>query len=529
MMNTLRSFFTPGVASAVLCVAAVGHPLAAARDRGAALEAAVATITDDELREHTGLLADDTLEGRAAGSRGGRAAGRYIETQLKLAGLKPAGDRGAFVQRFSPGYQNVLAELPGADPTLRQEYIVVGAHYDHVGYGSQRNSNGPIGYIHNGADDNASGVAALLEMVDALARSSWQPRRTILFAFWDGEEINLLGSRHWVRQPTAPLKNVRLAVNVDMVGRMTNGRLEVAGTRTGWGLRQLFSSSRLAEGMWIDFSWEYEENSDHWPFYESSIPSMLVHTGVHKDYHRPSDDVEKLNIAGMRHASAYLLEAVCQAADADKLPPFRSAARSENAFTRRQREAPLAPMSPRLGLRWDWQDRDGAPQMIVSKVTAGGAAEKAGLRPGDRIVSVDGAEVTNEALLPAAVLRARTEINLEIIRGTDEPQIIKTPLGGRPVELGISWREDAAAPGAVYVTRVVPYSPANRAGIRVHDRIYAVAGEPFADQDALFNRIQALLASGDAIQLEVETSGRIRDVDVDLNLPLAADEKDVSL
>ena len=511
----------------VHCLAIVATGLALAvtttwaetSEHSAALDAAVATITAGELREHAGLLADDTLEGRAAGSRGGLAAGRYIESQLKRAGMTPAGEGGGFVQRFSPGYQNLLAQIPGSDPALRHEYVIVGAHYDHVGYGTRRNSNGPIGYIHNGADDNASGVATLLEMIDALTRSGWQPRRSIMFAFWDGEEINLLGSRHWVRQPTVPLKDVRLAVNVDMIGRMTGGRLEVAGTRTAAGLRQLLSSRRISSDMWLDFTWEYEENSDHWPFYEASVPSLLVHTGVHKDYHRPSDDIEKLNIAGMREATAYLLDAVCRAADADALPPFRPAARSENASTRRMRETPLSPLAPRLGLRWDWQEGDGEPRMIVSRVTPGGAAEKAGLLVGDRITTVDGAPILAEELLPAAVLRAPTEVSVEIIRGDAEPQTVRVALAGQATELGISWREDAGAPGAVYVTRVVPYSPADRAGIALHDRIYALDGEPFADQDALLEQVRKRLADATGMQFEVETRGRIRTVDVDLNLP----------
>jgi C-terminal processing protease CtpA/Prc len=500
-----------------------------AHDGTAALEAALATITAEDLRQHAGLLADDTLEGRAAGTRGGRAAGRYIQTQLERAGMKPAGDGGAYIQRFNPGYQNLLAMLPGSDAVLRQEYIVVGAHYDHVGYGNRTNSNGPFGYIHNGADDNASGVATVLELVDALARSRWQPRRSILFAFWDGEEINLLGSRHWVRRPTVPLQSVKLAINIDMVGRMTNGRLEVAGTRTAASLRQLFSSSRLPTRTWLDFSWEYEENSDHWPFYESSIPSLLIHTGLHNDYHRPSDDVEKLNIAGMRDATAYLLDVIVRAADADKLPGFRSAARSENEFTRRQREIQLAPLAPRLGLRWEWRAVGDAPQMFVSAVARGSAADNAGLRVGDRLVAVDGTPIEVEALLPAAVLRAEAEVSIEIVRGNEEPQSVRVPLPGRPVALGIAWREDSAAPGSVYLTRILPYSPADRAGLRLFDRIYAINGERFADQDALLAKVQQNLGEAKPIQFDVETRGRIHAVEIDLELPQPSSERDVAL
>jgi C-terminal processing protease CtpA/Prc len=511
---------------AVCSALTAGQPSQAAEN--AWFDVAYASITKPELTGHVYFLADDTLEGREAGSRGSYAAAKYIVDHLTEIDLTPAGDNGTYFQSFRGRQRNILAMFPGTDPELKDEYLLIGAHYDHVGYGNRRNSNGPIGYIHNGADDNASGVATLLELIDALTRTGWQPRRSIMFAFWDGEEINLLGSRHWVRQPTVPLKNVRLAVNIDMVGRMTRGRLEVAGTRTAAGLRQLFSSARLPQDVWVDFSWEYEENSDHWPFYEASVPSLLIHTGIHNDYHRPSDDVEKLNVAGMREATAYLLDVVTRAADADALPGFRQAARSENAYTRRQRETPLAPMAPRLGLRWEWSERDGRPVMAIRSVATGGAAARAGLRPGDRIMTVDGHTMEVETLLPAAVLQAESQIALEIVRGDAEPEQITVQLDGKPSQLGIAWREDAAAPGAVYVTRVVPYSPADRAGLRVFDRIYAIDGESFADQDALLEKIRGKLSDAKSIQFEVETAGRVRTIDVNLALP-SAEKDDVAL
>lgn len=523
--------------------------LVRAGDQGAAIEGAIATITDGEVREHAGLLADDTLEGRAAGSRGGIAAAKYIEKKLKEAGLEPAGDHGSYIQRFNPGYQNVIGMLRGTDPKLRDEYIVVGAHYDHVGYGNRSNSNGPFGYIHNGADDNASGVAALLEIIDALHRSGWQPRRSIVFAFWDGEEINLLGSRHWIRQPTVPRKGVKLAINADMVGRLTNGRLEVAGTRTAEGLRHLFSSPRLPDDLRLDFTWEYKENSDHWPFYVDDVPSLLIHTGLHGDYHRPSDDFEKLNIAGIQKTAAYMLDVICRAADAESLPEFRPASRSESASMRSQRETPLAPLPPRLGLRWLWipyaegeiaeaseisdeesvADTPRGGQMRVTEVTAGSAAEKAGIKVGDLIVAADGQPLPMEAYIPAAVLRAEKSIKLEIVRGEEPPQSIDVVLDGQPSSIGFSWRPDSASPGAVFVTRVIPYSPAARAKIGVHDRIYGVEGEPFADQEALLQRVRELIDAGaETITFEVETAGRLRPVEVDLGLP-GADREDPSL
>lgn len=517
------------IQAAALVLAAVALAVQAggvsARDRAAAgeaaLDAALATVTAPELREHAGLLADDTLEGRAAGTRGNRAAARYIEAALTKAALVPAGDNGAYVQRFNPGYQNLIGMVRGTDPQLAGKYLLVGAHFDHVGYGTRANSNGPVGYIHNGADDNASGVAVLLEVIDALARAGWQPRRSIVFAFWDGEEINLLGSRHWVRQPTVPLADVQLAINADMVGRMSGGRLEIEGTRTAPGLRRLFSSSRLPEGVHLDFTWEYADNSDHWPLFEAGVPSMLVHTGLHGDYHRPSDDVEKLNVAGMRHVAAYLLEIVCRLADADELPAFRPAARSETPSMRKKLEAPLPAAAPRLGLAWKWNDEPAAAcRLSVSSITPDSPAARAGLQVGDGIAAVDGRAIADEALLPAAILLAGAETELAVVRADGTTETIRVQLAGEPTRLGLSWREDPAAPGAVFVTRVVPYSPAARAGLAVHDRIYSLDGQQLADKHALLELVQSRLADdAPTIRLEVETNGRLRPIEVDLRLP----------
>jgi hypothetical protein len=498
-------------------------------DRAALLDAAVATITPAELSEHVGLLADDTLEGREAGKRGGKAAARYLENQLKAARLTPAGANGGYLQPFSPNYQNLLALIPGTDPALSREYIIVGAHYDHVGYGTWRNSNGPTGYIHNGADDNASGVAALLEFIDAMARTHWQPRRSIIVAFWDGEEINLLGSRHWVKQPTVPLESVKLAINIDMIGRMREGRLEVGGTRTAPGLRRMLSSTRLPADVWLDFSWEYKENSDHWPFYLANVPSLILHTGLHDDYHTPRDDIEKLNVPGIRQGSTYLLETVCRLADAEALPAFRPASHSENPSVQRVREAPLPAATPRLGLVWKWTPRDAGHALVVEKVTLGSPAAAAGIRPGDAITAVDGEPIVAENYLAAAVLRAESELALTVVRAGAKPQDVTVALEGAPTQLGLSWRDDDAEPGAVFVTRVVPHSPADRAGLKLYDRIYAVEGEPLTTGDALLARVRELLAEErTALHFEVETAGHVRTIAVDLELP-SADDGDASL
>ena len=164
---------------------------AATANEFAAMASALESIQVEDLTGHTDTLADDAFEGREAGTRAGKATSNYLMKQLEKYGLAPAGDRGSYFQQFG-GYRNVLAVLPGSDEKLKHEYIVLGAHYDHVGYGMKKNSYGP-GYIHNGADDNASGTAALLEVAQALTLLPEAPRRSILIAFWDAEEQGLLG------------------------------------------------------------------------------------------------------------------------------------------------------------------------------------------------------------------------------------------------------------------------------------------------------------------------------------------------
>jgi len=487
------------------------------------LDMARASITNYELLDHASMLADDMLEGREAGSRGGRAAAKYIVQHLEESQLTPAGTHGRYMQPFAGNSQNLLAMLPGTDPELQREYLIVGAHYDHIGYGSRRNSYGPWGYIHNGADDNASGVAALLEVINALSRTDYQPRRSIIFAFWDGEEKGFLGSKHWVSAPTLPFENLKLALNIDMVGRLREGRIEVGGTRSGQGFRRLMSSSRMLDGTWLDFTWEYKENSDHWTFYEAKIPSLYVHTGVHDDYHRPSDDVEKLNIDGMRKVSQYLVEQVCELADTDHLPDFRVESRLDTPQAQLREERPLPMLDSRLGFQWErtpGSDESMVGSLRVKRIDARSTAARAGLRSGDRIVAINGSPYSENSHLPILTLPSEAEVALEIERaGTDMPFSVTVPLRGKPVQLGLSWREDPAEPQMVYVTRVVPYSLAARAGMELNDRIRGLGGQPISGQDDLFTRVQALLASGaQEILFEVESRGAVREMRVPLGL-----------
>ncbi|TWU20841.1 M20/M25/M40 family metallo-hydrolase [Bythopirellula polymerisocia] len=470
-----------------------------------------ASITTTEIQSHVEYLAADMLEGREAGSRGGHAAASYILELVKQSGLEPAGSNGTFQQHFRGNSQNILALLRGSDAELQHETIVIGAHYDHVGYGNRRNSFGPFGYVHNGADDNASGVSAVLELIDALTRTEHRPRRSILFAFWDGEEKGLLGSSHWVRQPTVPLSSVKLAINVDMIGRLESGRIEVGGTRSGSGFRKLMSTPSLDEA-WLDFNWEYKNNSDHWTFFQKQIPSLYVHTGLHDDYHRPSDDVEKINIPGIQIVASYMLEQVVELADSDRLPEFRSESRLDSPYNQTRLEKPLPPLASRLNFSWQ-NSSDG---LVEIKEVHDSSSN---LEHGDKILAVNGQRLNDVALLETLALESDSPLQLTIKRaGIEEHLDFSVPLSGNPIHLGLSWRDDPAEPHTVYVTRVVPHSPSARAGFQLNDRIHSFEGEAFADRNELLQRVQTKLsAEAHAIHFEVETRGVVHSLEVLMN------------
>ncbi|MEO2046580.1 MAG: M20/M25/M40 family metallo-hydrolase [Pirellulales bacterium] len=515
----------------------------------AKLDSALRTITTEELHSHAAALADDTFEGRAAGSRGGRATAGYLRQRLRSAGLKP-GASGKFIQPFHGNYQNLLAVLPGADATpeedgvWKHEMIIVGAHYDHVGYGNRQNSNGPVGYIHNGADDNASGVATLLEVIDALTHMDYRPQRSILFAFWDGEEKGLLGSKYWITHSTVPTSNISLMINIDMVGRMRDSRLEVIGTRLAYGMRKLLSSPRLPADMWLDFTWELKDNSDHWSFLEQQIPAICLHTGLHEDYHRPSDDIEKLNVVGIQQASRYLLARLTEIADSDQLPVYRSRGHRDSPASQRYEQRPLNRLAPRLGISWRYVEKEKSSHCLITGVHSPSPASKAGLRSGDEIHAINGRPVSGEGLLPAIVLQAPSEVQFSLVRSArsvesgnnfdhendgleqeiggraEKAESITVVLAGQATQLGLSWREDECEPQSVYVTRVVPYSPAARAGIQLGDRIYALNESEIMGQEDLFTQIRGTLAEKpETFQLTLETRGRIHQVEVNVGLP----------
>jgi hypothetical protein len=491
------------------------------------LAAVLKSISSDEMQQTVNFLADDALEGRGTGSRGGRAAGSYLELQFEKLHLRPAGEKATYFQEFDAGSRNILGTLEGSDPELKKQFVVVSAHYDHVGYGTPRNSFGPIGYIHHGADDNASGVAGLLSLVEALEKLPQHPRRTLLFALWDGEEEGLLGSRYWVKHPTLPLEQAEIEVNMDMIGRLRNQRLDVYGTRTAPNLRRLVSLDNAGSDLLVNFHWDLKADSDHYSFIEHGIPALLLHTGLHADYHRPSDTADKINSAGMREVVQLALRLVLDLADVDKAVPFRKNWHDDGPAAKTALEQTPPPTPGRLGVGWDEADntRSGLDGLRLTTVEPNSPAERAGLHVGDRVMRCAGQVIHAAADLRAAVLAAENPVSIEVERPEpaqkkagatsperdqdEKPLELTVQLNGEPVRVGLTWQVDDAEPQAVIVISVMPDSAAEHAGLKPAERIYQVDGKDFSSS-AEFESL--LLTAPNPLDLAVEQQGQIRHV-----------------
>jgi len=420
-------------------------------------------VRRQDLERHISFLASDTLEGREAGSRGGAAACQYIVGELKKFGLAPGGDDGRYTQDFVPTYKNVLALLPAQGPDATDDVVLIGAHYDHVGYGRSTNSQGPLGYIHNGADDNASGVSAVLEIAQTLAASDAPRRCAVLFAFWDAEEINLNGSEYWCAHPTVALKRIRLAINVDMVGRLKSFT-DVHGARSAPGLRARIARANEASDVAMKFHDDHPRNSDHYSFVQRRIPYLMIDTREHEDYHRPTDDIDRLNFDGLERMTNLLLN-VTETSAQQTTAPFR-----KDCLHEARRARPLKTVAQRFGITW--QTRTPEEPLVITDVVDGSAAARAGLRIGDTVLSLSGQPPGSTAEVREFVAAALSPMIVVIQRADNaEPQSLAVQLDGQPKSWGITTAIDAAEPDVLSVTSVTPGSPAAAAEIKVGDRV----------------------------------------------------------
>lgn len=352
------------------------------------------------IRNDIAYLASDRLEGRMTGTPGNDSAAAYIARKYKALKLKAPfnGYLQPFVARSAAmahmgdttgmKTQNVAAILPGTDPALSKQYIVIGAHFDHLGRTTQFATDPQAGnVIHNGADDNASGTAAVIQLARMLSVS--RPRHSIVFANFTGEEEGLLGSQYFVDNSPVPLDSIVAMLNFDMVGRLRNDKLLVFGSGSATELGALLDSAnvRAPTRFNIQGGGDGFGASDNSSFYAKNIPVLHFFTDSHDDYHAATDDVEKINASGEARVVDLAFNTI---KELDARP-------SRLTFVRSTKPTPMGGPSASQAYLGSIPDMSASAVagIKLTGVRAGSPAEQAGLKAGDIIVELAGKPVTD--------------------------------------------------------------------------------------------------------------------------------------
>ena len=345
---------------------------------------------EETMQDDVVLLASDSLHGRQTGTTYEVLAANYIAERFKNLGLEPKGTNGYF-QEFSfkdksNPHGNVNYVSKAEDSTITgtnvigylnnnaENTIVIGAHYDHLGMGIEGSLyRGESQEIHNGADDNASGVATMLHLVKRLKNVNTN-NNYLLMAF-SGEEMGLLGSNYFVKNPTTDLKKVNYMLNMDMVGRLNQEKtIAVHGVGTSPIFKQLLFANKGELSIT-----EHESGvgpSDHTSFYLMDIPVLHFFTGQHEDYHKPSDDAEKLNYEGMETISQFIFDIITELNDDGKI-----------AFKKTKNESQDVPaFKVTLGVVPDYLYN--GKGMRIDGVSEDKPAQKAGMQKGDIVIKM---------------------------------------------------------------------------------------------------------------------------------------------
>ena len=316
---------------------------------------------------------------------------------------------------------NIIGVIEGTDPALKNEYVVVGAHYDHIGMGDENSlaaSNEPS--IHYGADDNASGTAGIIELARAVSASPL--KRSVLFMAFSGEEKGLLGSKHWVTTPTVPLDRVVAMINLDMIGRLKDGKLNVQGVGTCSRWPAVIDSAKKGLPLTVTTTADGFGPSDHSSFTGKGIPVLFFFTGLHGDYHRPSDTWEKINADGEVTVLSMVERSLRIIGDTPERPEFAKGA-----------DKPASTQSSSMALKVTFgvvPDYSDDPQGLhITGVKPGSPAEKGGLQSDDIITAMGATTIKNIYDLMAAL-------------GTFKPgdvTTVKVLRDGKPLALTVSF------------------------------------------------------------------------------------------
>ncbi|MEZ4985777.1 MAG: M28 family peptidase [Saprospiraceae bacterium] len=337
-------------------------------------------------------LSSDYLEGRETGLMGEQLAAEYITWRFEQLGLTPKGENGGWLHEF-PFTYNPNPHAQGGEPRTGRNIlgyidngasttVVIGAHYDHLGYGEFGSLYTGEPAIHNGADDNASGVASLLYLADALVDNPKASHNNYLFMAFSAEELGLVGSKKWVASPTIDLGTINYMFNMDMVGRLNEEKvLAVNGAGTSPAFKTVLDKVKIG-GIKAKASESGVGPSDHTSFYLQDIPVLHFFTGQHGDYHKPIDDAERINYPGVLDVSNYILALVEQLDGTGEL-----------AFTPTKNESDrqAADFKVTLGVMPDYV-YDGKGMRIDSAIE-GRPGQAAGMKAGDVIIKLGDVDV----------------------------------------------------------------------------------------------------------------------------------------
>ncbi len=308
---------------------------------------------------------------------------------------------------------NIIGVLPGNDPALKDEFIIVGAHFDHLGYGGPGSgSRQPDTVaIHNGADDNASGVAGVLELAERLSANRDALKRSVLFMCYNAEEEGLLGSKFFTANPLVDLEKVALMINMDMIGRY-NEKLVIGGVGTSPGFEMMLKEFNRSHNLETSFSNEGYGPSDHASFYIENVPVLFFFTGTHEDYHKPSDDWDKINTAGEVAIVNYVYDIALYLNQLEEKPVFTEAGPKERESSQRRFKVTFG-VIPSYG--------SSAAGMEIDGTKKDGPAEKAGMMKGDVIIAINGGEIKDiyDYMYRLAELKAGEEVSVTITRGEE--------------------------------------------------------------------------------------------------------------
>ena len=384
--------------------------------------------TIEDFKSRVGYLASDKLGGRSAGSKGDILARDYMvdlfeksSSSVTIQEFEVITNRRT--QETAITY-NVIGVLPGNDPELKDEFVIVGGHYDTT-------PNPPkarrlfFDNINNGADDNASGTAMVLELFEKYASTN-SHKRTLVFILFGGEELGLLGSKHYSENPTINLDKVQLMVNLDMIGRLDEDKnVYLGGVPTAYGLdkaiKPFIESSKLnvtsyqhtASGVRSLFS-----RSDHYNFYKKDVPSLFFFTGIHKDYHTPRDEANLVNYEGLKLISDLAEKVIDNAANRNDRFEFRELPKLEE-----ESERTPARMKVSLGIMPDYAHQGSG--LKIDSVIDKRPAKNSGMKDGDVLIKIQDTMIDDiyKYMEILSKIEPGTKVQTTVLRNNEELNI----------------------------------------------------------------------------------------------------------